>query len=115
MVVGHDQAGRIHHHARTQGTLHLLRLLAGYAEEPAEDRIIEQRIAILHDLGRVDVDHRRLHALHDRRVGQSDVRGRGRDAAILLVRAVDGAAHSHSSTQWYRKLTLYAYEHHIST
>ena len=95
MVVGDDQAGRIHHHARTQRTLHLLGLLAGHAEEPAEDRIIEQRIAILHDLAGVDVDHRRLHALHDRRVGQSDVRRRGRDAAILRGPAVDGARQSH--------------------
>ncbi len=74
MVVGHDQPGGIHHHSRTQGTLHLLRLLTGHAEEPAEDRIVEQRIAILHHLGGVDVDHGRLHALHDRRVGQPDVR-----------------------------------------
>ena len=91
MVVGHDQAGLIDHHARTQGTLHLLGLLAGYAEEPAEDRIVQQRIAVLDDLGGIDIDYRRLHALHDRRVGQSDVRRRGRDAAVLRGRAVDGA------------------------
>jgi hypothetical protein len=56
----------IDHHARSQRALHLLRLLAGHAEEAAEDRIVEQRIAVLHHLGGIDVDHRRLHPLHDR-------------------------------------------------
>ena len=93
--IGYDKTGRIDHYARSQRALHLFRLLAGHAEEAAEDRIIEQRIAILHHLGGVDVDHRRLHALHDRRVGQSDVRRRGRDAAILRGPAVDGARQSH--------------------
>ena len=48
VVVGHDQAGRIDHHARSERALHLLRLLAGHAEEAAEDRIVEQRIVVLH-------------------------------------------------------------------
>ena len=86
VVVGHDEAGRIHHHARSQRALHLLRLLAGHAEEAAEDRIVEQRIAVLHHLGGIDVDHRRLHPLHDRRVGQLQLHGRIRHAAVLRHR-----------------------------
>ena len=81
--VGHDQARRVHHHARSQRTLHLLRLLAGHAEELAEDRIVEQRIVVPHHLGGIDVDHRRLHALHDRRVGEHQLRRRGRHAPVL--------------------------------
>ncbi len=68
MVVGHDKAGRIHHHTGPQRALHLFRLLSRHAEEAAEDRIVEQRIAILDHFGGVHVYHRGLHALHDRRV-----------------------------------------------
>ena len=46
-----------------------------HAEEAAEDRIVEQRIAVLHDLGGVDVDHRRRHPLHHRRIGQPQFGG----------------------------------------
>jgi hypothetical protein len=74
VVVGDDQPRRIHHHARSQRTLHVFRLLAGHAEEPAEDRIVEKGIAVLHQLGGIDVDHRRLHALHDRGVGKPELR-----------------------------------------
>ena len=81
VVVGHDQTGRIHHHPRSKRSLHLFGLLAGHAEETAEDRIVEQRIAVLHHLGGVDVDNGRLHALHDRRVGKPDFRRRGRARA----------------------------------
>ena len=86
VVVGHDEAGRIHHDARSQRALHLLRLLAGHAEEAAEDRIVEQRIAVLHHLGGIDVDHRRLHPLHDRRVGELQLHGGSRHAAVLRHR-----------------------------
>ncbi len=67
----------------SQRTLHLLGLLAGHAEEASEDRIVEQRVVVLHHLGGIDVDHRRLHALHDRRVGEPQLRRRGRHAAVL--------------------------------
>ena len=83
VVVGDDEAGRIDHHARSQRALHLLRLLAGHAEEAAEDRVVQQRVAVLHRLGGVDVDHRRLHPLHDRRIGQFYLGRRGRHAAVL--------------------------------
>ena len=81
--VGHDQTRGIHHHARSQRTLHLLRLLAGHAEEAAEDRIVEQRIMVPHHLGGIDIDHGRLHALHDRRVGEHQLRRRDRRAPVL--------------------------------
>ena len=83
MDVGHDQTGRVHHHPRSERSLHLFRLLAGHAEEAAEDRVVEQRIAVPHHLGGVDVDDGRLHALHDRRVGQPQLRRRGRHAPVL--------------------------------
>ncbi len=81
--IGHDQARRIHHHARSQRALHLLRLLAGHAEEAAEDRIVEQRIVVPHQLGGIDIDHRRLHPLHDRRIREHDLCRRGRHPPIL--------------------------------
>jgi hypothetical protein len=70
VVVGNDEAGRIDHDAGPQRTLHLFRLLARHAEEAAEDRIVQQRIAILHRLRRINVDDCRLNALHDRRIGK---------------------------------------------
>ena len=86
VVVGDDEPGRIDHHARSERALHLLGLLAGHAEEAAEDRVVQQRVAVLHGLGGIDVHHRRLHALHDRRVGQPQFGARGRHAAVLRQR-----------------------------
>ncbi len=83
MHIGHDQAGGVHHHTGTQRTLHLFRLLARHPEEAAEDRIIQQRIAVLHHLGGIDVDHRRLNPLHDRGIGEPQFRRRGRHAPVL--------------------------------
>ena len=48
VVVGDDQAGRIDDHARAERALHLLAgCCAGHAEEAAEDRVVQQRIAVL--------------------------------------------------------------------
>ena len=91
--VGDDEAGRIDHHARAERALHLLLLAAGHAEEAAEDRIVQERIAVLHHLGGVDVDHRRLHALHDRRIGQPSSAaedGTRRSCASAGVASADG-------------------------
>jgi hypothetical protein len=70
--IGNDEAGRVDHHARSQRALHLLGL-AGHAEKAAEDRIVEERIA-LHHLCGVHVHDRRLHPLYDRRVGEPKFR-----------------------------------------
>src|SRR6185312_5920492 len=52
-----DQAGRIDDDAGAERALHLRRPAGqtAAAEELAEDRIVEQRIAVLHDLGGIDV------------------------------------------------------------
>ncbi len=87
VVVGHDQARRVDDHARAERALHLLRrTVAGNAEEAAEDRIVEQRIAVLHHLRGIDVDDRRRCPLHDRRKGQLQLARRGRNPAILRQR-----------------------------
>ena len=49
--------------------------VARHAEEAAEDRVVEQRVAGLDDLGGVDIDHRRGHPLHHRRIGQPQFGG----------------------------------------
>jgi hypothetical protein len=67
VVVGDHEARCIDHHARAERALHLLRLIAGNAEA-AEHRIVQQRIT-RHRLRCVDVHHRGLHALNDRRIG----------------------------------------------
>ncbi len=84
--VGHDETRGIHHYPRSQRTLHLFRLLSGHAEEAAEDRIVEKRIVLPHHLGSIDVDHRGLHALHDRRIGEPELLRRGRHAPVLRHR-----------------------------
>ncbi len=81
--VGDDEAGGIDDDAGAERALHLLGLLARHAEEAAEDRVVEQRIAVLHHLGGIDVDDRRLHPLHDRRIGQPQLGGRRRDTTVL--------------------------------
>ena len=84
VVVGDDQAGGIHQHAGAERALQLAAAAAAarHAEEAPEDRIVEQRIAVLHHLGGVDIDHRRRHPLHHRRIGQAQL-GRGRHAPLL--------------------------------
>ena len=47
--------------------------VARHAEEAAEDRIVEQRVAVLHHLGGVDVDHRGRDLLDQRGVRQPQV------------------------------------------
>ena len=84
--VGDDEPGRIDHHARAERALHLLALPARHAEETAKQRIVHEGVAVLHDLGGVDVDHRGLHTLHDRRVGQPQFLGGRRHAAVLRQR-----------------------------
>ena len=51
MIVGDDEAGGVDDHAGAERALHLLARHAG-AEETAEERIVEQRIAILTDVVR---------------------------------------------------------------
>ena len=81
--IGDDEAGRIDDHAGAERALHLpAAAVARHAEEAAEDRIVEQRIAVLHHFGGVDIDHRRRHALHHRRVGQPQLGG-GRHPPLL--------------------------------
>ena len=60
-----------------------------HAEEAAEDRIVEQRVAVRDGLGGVDVDHRGRRALDHRRVGQPQlVRARwARGAPARMRRA----------------------------
>ena len=58
------------------------------AEELAEERIGEERILVLDDVGGIDVDHRRRHALHDRRKGELQLGERGRHVALLRARDV---------------------------
>ena len=83
--IGDDEAGGVRDHAGAERALHLA-LSAGtarHAEEAAENRIVEQRVAhLLHGLGGVDVDHGRGDALHNRGIGQPQF-GSGRHAAIL--------------------------------
>jgi hypothetical protein len=86
VVVGDHQTGSIDHHARSERALHLLGLLAGHAEEAAEDRVVQQRVAVLHGLGGIDVHHRRLRPLRDRRIGQPQFGARGRHAPVLRQR-----------------------------
>ncbi len=86
VVVGDDEAGGVDHDAGAERALHLFRLLAGHAEKAAEDGIVQQRVTILHGLGGINIDHGRLHALHDRGVGEPEFRGRGRHAPVLRQR-----------------------------
>src|SRR5262249_59870236 len=78
VVIGDDEAGVIDDYAGAKRALYLLARHARAAEEAAEDRIIEQRITVLDDLGGVDVDHGRRHPLDHRRVGQRELSRRSR-------------------------------------
>ncbi len=89
--IGHDQTGGVDDHAGAERALHLPAGIAGDAEETAEDRVVEQRIAVLHHLGGIDIDHRRRHAMHHRRIGEAELLGAGH-AALLRGGALDGNA-----------------------
>ncbi len=72
VIVGHDQARRIDEDARPERLLHPLALVPAAAEEPLENRIVEQGIARRRlDPRRVDVDDRGRGLLHDRREGET--------------------------------------------
>jgi len=89
VIVGDDQSGGIDQHAGAERALQLAAGAIRYAEKAAEDRIVEQRVAILHRLGGVDIDHRRRHPLHHRRIGQPQFGG-GRHAPLLGRGALGG-------------------------
>src|SRR6266568_2433438 len=71
--------------ARSERALHLLAGQARVrsAEEPAEERIVEERRPVLDHLGRIDVDHGRGHPLDDRGIGQREFGGRAGHPALL--------------------------------
>ena len=85
VVIGDDQPGRIDDDAGAERALHLL--ARHRAEELAEQRIVEERVAVLDDAGGIDVDHRRRHALDHRRERQHQLGGRARHHALLRARA----------------------------
>lgn len=87
--VGDDQPGRIDDDAGAERTLHLVaRPARTAAEEAAEDRIVEQRVARLHGLCRIDVHDGGGDVLDDGRIGQPHLVG-GRHAAVLRRRRGD--------------------------
>src|SRR5262249_18713725 len=88
--VGHDETGRIDHHARAERALHLLLLAPLQPEEASEERIVEKRIVVLHHLGGIDVDHSRLYALHDRRKGKPELGSRRWNATVLRLGEAKG-------------------------
>ena len=75
VVVGDDETRGVDDHAGAQRLLHPLVLASLAAEETAEDRIVEQRIA-RHglDAGGVDVHHRRRRLLYHRREREPHLR-----------------------------------------
>ena len=78
VIVRHDQTRRIDDHARTQRPLQLIASSSPrHAEEPAKNRVVQKRIAVLHHFGGVDVDHRRRRVVHDRGIGQAQFGLRG--------------------------------------
>ncbi len=81
---------RIDDDAGAERALHLRAAVAGHAEKAAEDRVVEQRVAVLHHLGGVDIDHRRRHPVHHRGIGQAQLAG-VRHAALLGGRSSGGA------------------------
>ena len=85
VVVGDHEPARIDDDAGAERALHLLARQARVraAEEAAEERIVEERRAILDHLGRIDVDHRRGDPLHDRRIGEGQLGGRAGHPALL--------------------------------
>src|SRR5262249_13133852 len=75
--------------AGTERTLLLLAAIrpSWNAEEAAENRIVEQRIADRYGLGGIDVDDGRRDALHHRSIGQAHFVGGGRQPALLRLDA----------------------------
>ncbi len=100
VVVGDDEAGGVDDDAGAERALQLVAVAARHAEEAAEDRVLEQRVAVVHHLGGVDIDHRRRHPLHHRRIGERAIRpGVGTlrsttcaEAAAAIARAAIKAA-----------------------
>ena len=84
VVVGDDEAGRVDDDAGTERPQHLF--ARHRAEELAEHRIVQERIAVLDHARRVDVDDRGRGALDHRGVGQLDLRRRSGDLARILAR-----------------------------
>ena len=75
VMVGDDEARRIDDDAGAERLLHPLVLASLAAEEAAEDRIVEQRIARHRlDAGGVDVDDRGRDLLHHRREREPHLR-----------------------------------------
>ena len=93
VVVGDDEAAGIDDHARSRASAASARAgYAGGAEEAAEERIVEQRIAVLDHLGGIDIDHRGRRPLHDRGEGELSARRRARHHPFL--RALPGTRDS---------------------
>ena len=86
VIVGDDEARCIDDDAGAERALHLLPRHAAAAEELAEERIGHERILVLDHVAGIDVDHRRRHALHHRRIGQLELSGRSRHLALLGAR-----------------------------
>jgi len=80
--VGDDQAGAVDDHAGAERALHLRAAAARHTEKLAKDRVVEQRVAGLHRLGGIDIDHRRRDVLHHRRIRQPQFVD-GRHAPLL--------------------------------
>ena len=89
VYIGDDQARCIDDDAGTERALQLVAGVARDAEEAAEDRIVEQRIAVHHRLGGIDIDHGRRNALHHRRIGQPQL-GRVRHPPLQHLRVGRG-------------------------
>ena len=85
VVVGDHEAAGIDDDPGAERALHLLTGQARVrsAEKPPEERIIEERRAVLDHLGRIDVDHGRGHPLDDRGIGQREFGGRAGHPALL--------------------------------
>ncbi len=83
VIIGDDEARRVDQDAGAERALHHLPRHAAAAEELAEERVGHERILVLDHVAGVDVDHRRRHALHHRRIGQLELSGRSRHLALL--------------------------------
>jgi hypothetical protein len=90
MIIGHDQTRGIDDHARAKGPLQLTTASARHTEEAAEDRIVQQRIAILHHLGGINIDHGWRHMVHHRRIRQAQLRLRGKPPLLCRGGARNG-------------------------
>lgn len=101
MVVGHDVAVPVEHHARAEARLQTLARHRRTTEEALEHRVVQQRVVRAgDDLGAVDVDHGWRGALHGRgeavgcRFGARHRRGHGRRVACRWRRVSSGRGHS---------------------